>query len=143
MWVKEELGAQQVQHTADLQTAEESLWCEMKFEENDKLLVGSVYRSPNSSIENNALINKLFDNMANGKSHVMIVEEFNYPEIDWIEGIAPKDPKYEASHFIETVHDSFLVCYTKGDKLRELGDTQTILDKIKESNIHQAWTTFK
>lgn len=40
--------------------------------------------------------------MTNSKSHVMIVD-FKYPEIDWAEGITHKDPKYEASHFMETV----------------------------------------
>lgn len=68
--------------------------------------------------------------MANSKSRVMIVGDFNYPEIDWTEGITPKDSKHEASHFIETVRDSFLVQYVHEPTHYRGNQTPKVLDSI-------------
>ena len=52
---------------------EESVWCDVKLTENDRLLIGCIYRSPNSSISNDAKINKVLIHANNiGFSHVLI-----------------------------------------------------------------------
>ena len=40
---------------------QESLWCCSKLDNNDKLLIGNIYRSPNSSPENNKNLNILLN----------------------------------------------------------------------------------
>ena len=41
------------------QRAQESVCCEISLRSKDSLLVGTVYRSPNSSKENDVLVNEL------------------------------------------------------------------------------------
>ena len=46
-------------------------------------LVGTVYRYPNSRVEDDALVNGLMSRMSEGKLHILIVGDFNHPEINW------------------------------------------------------------
>ena len=41
------------------QKTEESAWCELKLQNQDKLFIGCMYRSPNSDAENDLKINKI------------------------------------------------------------------------------------
>ena len=51
---------------------------------NSNLLFGCVYRSPNSSPENNIKLNSLIQSAFNlNASMTVIVGDFNYKEIDW------------------------------------------------------------
>ena len=53
---------------------EESVWCDVKLTENDRLLIGCIYTLPNSSISNDAKINKALTHANNiGFSHVLII----------------------------------------------------------------------
>ena len=52
----------------------DAIWCEIRLYRGDKLLVGCVYRSPNSTNENNALLLELLKAATNGRhSHVVIM----------------------------------------------------------------------
>ena len=64
---------------------EESVWCEVRLRNNDKLLVGCIYRSPNSGHENNTQLNKLIVEVAKIQTytHLLIGGDLNYPGIDW------------------------------------------------------------
>ena len=60
-----------------------SVWRIIQLKNNDKLLVGVVYRSPPSSNINNDKLFQVFHNAASkqGVTHVMIMGDFNMPEI--------------------------------------------------------------
>ena len=47
------------------------------------LLLCVIYRSPNSSDENNKLMFDIFDYLYNSSGNVMFVGDFNLPGIDW------------------------------------------------------------
>jgi hypothetical protein len=49
-----------------LYKARELVWWEIPLQKKDKLLVGTVYRSPNSDIANNAAVNELLSGVAVG-----------------------------------------------------------------------------
>ena len=62
-----------------------SCWSAVRLNANDEMLVGYVYRSPNSTREN---YKKLFEMMEktenlNGITHMLIFGEFNFPAINW------------------------------------------------------------
>ncbi|CAG2208047.1 unnamed protein product [Mytilus edulis] len=64
----------------------ESVWCEVKLEGTDKLLFGCIYRSPSSVSCNNKKLNDLICHARNLKySHYLIMGDFNYPEIKWVD----------------------------------------------------------
>ena len=62
----------------------EAKFCTSKLKGKNTLLIGSFYRSPGSTTENNDNLNKLLDKI-NEKmcSHVLLLGDFNYPRINW------------------------------------------------------------
>ncbi len=90
----------------------ESAWCEIALRGNDRLYIGGIYRSPNSSDENNKKLNDALASISN-KSHVLIMGDFNHPEIDWTDETSPIDPDHRASRFMEAVRDSYLIQHVK------------------------------
>lgn len=51
---------------------------------NDSLLIGNIYRSPSSSKENNVKLNHLLHAAVDLKcSHILILGDFNYKNLDW------------------------------------------------------------
>ncbi len=60
----------------------ESVWCDVKLNRNDNLLVGGIYRSPNSSSLNNDSLNSFFSRLSM-PSHTLICGDLHYPEINW------------------------------------------------------------
>ncbi len=58
--------------------------CELKLNGSNSLLFCSIYRSPNSSKDNNDNVNNLIRQLAAKKSsHLLIAGDLNYPDIDW------------------------------------------------------------
>ena len=50
----------------------------------DKLLIGCIYRSPNSTSENTLnMFEALRDIVSSIPSHLLVVRDFNIKEIDW------------------------------------------------------------
>ena len=87
----------------------DAIWCEIRLCRGDKLLVGCVYRSPNSTNDNNALLLELLKSATNGRhSHVVIMGDFNYPEIDWIRECSNVGVNHQATKFMEGVRDTFM-----------------------------------
>lgn len=105
IYVKEHLSSSLLNTTGCFK---ESIWCEIDLEGDDRLLVGCIYRSPNSSDDNNTDINKALKQFSDGRSHVLIMGDFNHPEINWTDETSPTDPNHRAYKFMEAVRDSFL-----------------------------------
>ncbi|KAA0187846.1 hypothetical protein HAZT_HAZT005004 [Hyalella azteca] len=62
----------------------EYILVESKQHDGSKLLIGLVYRSPNSTPENTEKLNELMRKISGqGASHLMVMGDFNFPEIDW------------------------------------------------------------
>ena len=82
----------------------------MTTNENKKIVICSVYRSPSSDDANNNKINQLLRETVNmNVDHVIFVGDFNYPNINWnlLTNIGnDQDKEY---YFIETIKDCFLV----------------------------------
>ena len=64
---------------------ETSIWYEVKLNEKDNLLIGLVYRSPNSTKQNGEALRKqlMMANTIPHVTHKLIFGDFNYPEIKW------------------------------------------------------------
>ena len=88
----------------------ENLWISVKLKDNDTLLAGCIYRSPNSSAENNGKLRELISEASSSQhSHLMIAGDFNYPEINWHDWSTPGDnPSSEEFLFVEELRASYL-----------------------------------
>ena len=84
LYINNKLNPQEVSNLND-HTFEESTWCSIE-RGDQKLLLGTVYRSPNSTDENNELLLNLLEQKEiseNSYNKVCIMGDFNYPNIDW------------------------------------------------------------
>jgi hypothetical protein len=78
---------------------EENLFVQIKLNNNDKLLIGIIYRSPSKrSIEHNSKLRELLVETSNkGFTHILIMGDFNYPDIIITqEGTKTDSPEYSS-----------------------------------------------
>lgn len=88
---------------------EESILCELNLKGTDKLLLGVVYRSPGCPKENHDHLRTLMKNATElGTSHILVVGDFNYSEINWKVGTMPNAITNPATAFVETLRDLYL-----------------------------------
>ena len=106
---------------------QEAVWCKFITVNNEKILIGVIYKSPNSTDENvDNLINLLAKEDINKFDKVCIVGDFNYPNIKW-EGLTSniKDKK-----FLESIRDNFLQQMVKNPTRRREGQRSTLDDLV-------------
>jgi exonuclease III len=66
VWVRRLFHAQPFKLDGNLDSTRESLWCEIPLQKEDRLVVGTVYRSLNSDVANNAAVNELLSSVVVG-----------------------------------------------------------------------------
>ena len=89
---------------------QESVFVEINLNDRDKLLVGCIYRSDNGTEENNNNLRSLIREAASKTySHILLMGDFNYPNIDW-NNWTTKSENTESQQFkfIECIQDNFL-----------------------------------
>ena len=83
-----------------------SIFCKIKCKE-DIIVLGVIYRSPNSTPEDNDKLNNQIDfisNMLNASGDKLImVGDFNYPDINWDQLTCDKPINHPAFKFLNTV----------------------------------------
>ncbi len=94
---------------------EESCWVEIDLRGKDRLLVGCVYRSPNSDVINTA---KLLSNLKSicaikMYTHLLICGDFNFPEVNWKDDITLHEPNSVGLQFRECLRDCYLTQHVK------------------------------
>ena len=88
----------------------EAVFVSIKLKEHgDRLLVGALYRSPNSTPENNASLCNLVKQLGPSAkySHILLVGDFNYKSIDWVNGVVLRSYDGEKP-FFESTQEAFL-----------------------------------
>ena len=106
------------------------LWCKI-----GNLHFGVVYRSPNSTSENNDLLSGLVSLIKD--KHVVMVGDFNYPNIDW----KARTSSASASSFLDCVNDSSLYQHvdfpTRGRNTLDLvlSSEEAMVTDLKSSGI--------
>ncbi|XP_076454798.1 uncharacterized protein LOC143289637 [Babylonia areolata] len=128
LYVKEELKPTRKDVCTDF---EETVFVDCKLEDREELVIGLVYRSPNSSEENNDSLNKLLISVAEGKpSHLLVLGDFNFPEIDWDRERCYASEVHPASHFFKAVKDAYLIQHQmQATRIRD-GQTPTLDDLV-------------
>jgi hypothetical protein len=97
---------------------------------SDELLVGCIYKSPNSDKENLPLLNKMIIEASQMKqfSHLLIMGDFNYSKLDWTNWNSNGDKEGDA--FMESIRDSFLYQHVEGYTLTRENSEPSIIDLI-------------
>ncbi|KAK7093942.1 hypothetical protein V1264_007621 [Littorina saxatilis] len=124
---------------------EEHILAECKRDNLPSLLVGLVYRSPNSSKDNNEKLNSLLVKAAQLKHYeLLIMGDFNYPEIDWDSSTSEAGPSHPATSFVKATKDAFLVQHQKEPTRFRPGQKANIVDLVltsEEGTVEEISTT--
>lgn len=109
----------------------QSIWVSLKFSVNHYVTFGCVYRSPSSTVEENANLNRLIkEKLSLVSPTIMVVGDFNYPDINWQNMTCDKGPTHPATLFLETFKDTLGVqLVTEPTRHRE-GQRSTLVDLI-------------
>ena len=88
---------------------DESVWVEIKLKGKDKLLLGCVYRSPNSPSENNSKLISGIESVCALKdySHVLLCGDFNLPDINWNQETTSASENHVSFKFLESVKNCY------------------------------------
>lgn len=88
---------------------QESLWLETRLKGGDKMIIGSIYKSPNSGQESEGQIREMIRDMSmKDYSHVLIIGDFNYNRINWEDSTTSGGVDSNEFLFIETLRDAYL-----------------------------------
>jgi hypothetical protein len=111
---------------------DENIWCEINLAGSDRLLIGCIYRSPNSDMINNAKLVSCLRKVCSEKkyTHLLLCGDFNIPEINWIDETTPANTTHLAFTFMECLRDCFLYQHVR-QPTHFRGDQQAnVLDLI-------------
>ena len=109
----------------------ENLLIECNHTNNNSLLIGLVYRSPNSTLENNDMLNEWIKSVQDLRySHILIMGDMNYPQIDWNLESCRASPEHSASKFLAATKDCYLIQHQKTPTRYKPGQTANTLDLV-------------
>lgn len=87
----------------------EQVWCHATFNKGERLYIGVCYRTPNSAIytfDTDAAVLQLIEEFRD--KQIMLMGDFNYPEINWCNPGLSLSSSSAAGRFQECVEDNFL-----------------------------------
>ena len=112
----------------------ESIWVAVE-DGKYNILVGCIYRSPNSSSHNSEKLIDLLEEVSKLKYNAMvIVGDFNYKEIDWENNIVRANENNAASYIYDKINDLFLTQLIKEPTRYREGETSNLLDWVLTTN---------
>ena len=83
LYVKKDLNAQECEIFEDCKF-EENVWCTFTSVNDEKVLIGCIYRSPNSVMANNEYLYELLKRKEMSEyDKICIVGDFNFPKASW------------------------------------------------------------
>jgi len=108
----------------------ESLWIKIILNGSNNILIGCVYRSPSSSLENstNSLC-QLLKQAVKSTSSYLICGDFNYNNIDW-ENICLTSNNSTVQSFLDTVQDLFMFQHILKPTRYRGEETPNLLDLV-------------
>ena len=128
IYVKDYLAATKVSFECNFN---DSVWCQIKLKNNDKLVIGCVYRSPNSTMENNQNLYQLLNIVNNSHfSHLLIAGDFNCKEIDWKQHSTSVNENHVSTQLLECIRDCFLYQHVTEHTRFRAGEVSSLLDLI-------------
>jgi hypothetical protein len=116
---------------AIISTFSEHIFVECRQSGGEKMLLGLIYRSPNSPAENTAELNKLMlQASALSAGVTVIMGDFNFPEINWETELSAAGPGHVATTFLKATKDCFFVQHQKEPTRYRQGEKANVVDLV-------------
>ncbi|XP_071941051.1 uncharacterized protein [Antedon mediterranea] len=134
IYVKSHLSVSVVDFESDF---EESLWVEV-YVGSQRMVIGCMYRSPNSTMENNFKIRELFGRVNMIKCDYLIVAgDFNFGNICWPDEKIYQGEKIESQRFLDIIKDLFWYQHITVTTRFRSGQEPSLLDLIFSKNVDE------
>ena len=115
---------------------QESVWVELYINNKDKVLIGGIYKSPNSTEENVQSLFCLLDHVNTVDfRRLLIIGDFNFPEIDWATWLTSTSENHNAFRFLECLRDNYFEQFVNTPTRWRDESPGNILDLILSDNI--------
>ena len=115
-----------------------SIFCQFKSPNKEHFVLGVIYRSPNCNTKENEEVNELINLVSEkhpvSKENVIILGDFNYPEIDWSLEVCKKHKEHKASKFLVTIQRNFLKQHIEEPTHYRGRQTPTLIDLTLSNN---------
>ena len=109
---------------------QEHACCKIELSEKTSLHILCLYRSPNSTSENNKLLNQLILNTSLIGGKLLILGDFNFPTINWDSLSAPHLFNHCASEFLAATQHAFLLQYVESPTHTRPNQKPTLIELI-------------
>jgi len=111
---------------------DESTWIRIVLHDKEELILGCVYRSPQSGNNNNKILRDMVKEVCQIKcTHLLITGDFNYPNIDWnswsTKGESTDSEEYM---FIEALRDGYVYQHVTQATRGRGSNTPNLLDLV-------------
>ena len=125
LYVKESLNAVECPEL-NAQAFQEAVWCSFESMSKVKVLLGCIYKSPNSNDDNvKNLLDMMLSDVLKCYDKICVMGDFNYPNVCWQGNwTSTKDET-----FIECIRDAYLYQMVKAPTRRR-GDQRPTLDDL-------------
>ncbi|MES9881396.1 MAG: reverse transcriptase domain-containing protein [Sedimenticola sp.] len=128
LYIKSSLNATQVNIDSQF---EESVWCKIKLRNDDNLVIGCVYKSPSCTANNFNNLTKTLKKITElNSSHLLIMGDFNFKEINWENYMTTVGELHMATQFLECIKDCFLFQHVQQPTRLRAGNIPSILDLV-------------
>ena len=99
---------------------------------SERFTLVAMYRSPSlGGPESTREVCKVLEEVCKSNpDHILVVGDFNYPEIDWVTKESKQGPKHHTNLFIETVQVNLLDQHIKQPTRVRSGQTPSLLDLV-------------
>ena len=113
------------------QDADATVWCTVKICSTETMVIGVVYRSPNSSEQQNRSLESNIRSAADGVFHYfLLMGDLNFPEINWNLFRVNAASNHPAESFMNCTQDLFLHQHVTEPTHHRQGQTANTLDLI-------------
>ena len=111
-----------------------SLLCNIKTNNNNIFTLGLVYRSPNSTPEENDILitflHSFLSKVNPRNDKVLILGDFNLPSINWEHETCPNDTSHISYKFLDCIHEYYLTQFVNQPTHYRGDQNPTLIDLI-------------
>ncbi|KAA0203751.1 hypothetical protein HAZT_HAZT007552 [Hyalella azteca] len=110
---------------------EECMFVNCKLSNSETWTIGLVYLSPSGSEDNNQNMNQLLRTVTEAKpQHLLLLGDFNFPEIDREKELSRASTNHPASKFLTVIKDKYLIQHQREPTRLRDGQCPTLDDLV-------------
>ena len=113
---------------------QEYVYCKLSSKNSGLLHILCIHRSPNSTTDNNNNLHSLISEFSKLNGHLLILDDFNYPTMNWATLGTPHNKENCATKFLTVTQNCFLHQHVNNPTHVRSNQTPTLIDFIFTSD---------